>query len=236
VQNAADDGKRGASMKKVLLTEDLKNLMSKKSSFLDRADIKVFAASTNGELLKTHREIRADLIVSELDLPGVKSEKIFGLIRQNTELRAVSVIIVCADTLANRERCKRCGANEVFPLPVDTPELHLKMQQLLNIAPRMFYRVGLAVAIQGKFKDRPLPFWTENISASGILIRAQEPLSRGEGIFFSFFLPEGTHVSGYGEIARVGRTADARGAFLYGIKFTNVAPDVISAIEAAIRK
>ena len=223
-------------MKKVLLTEDLKSLLLKKSSFLDRADIKVFTAGTNGELLKTHREVKADLIVTELELPGVRSEEIFGLIRKSKELREVSIIIVCADTLANRERCKRCGANEVFPVPVDTAGLHLKMQQLLNIAPRMFYRVGLAVAIQGKFKDRPLPFWTENISRSGILIRAEEPLSRGDGIFFSFFLPDGTHVSGYGEIARAGRTADARGAFLYGIKFTNVAPDVISAIEAAVKK
>ena len=223
-------------MKKVLLTEDLKSLLLKKSSFLDRADIKVFTAATNGELLKNHREVKADLIVTELDLPGVRSEEIFSLIRKSSELRQVSVIIVCTDTLANRERCKLCGANEVFPLPVDTTELHLKMQQLLNIAPRMFYRVGLAVAIQGRFKDRPLPFWTENISTTGILIRAEEPLSRGDGIFFSFFLPDGTHASGYGEIARVSSLTLGRGSFLYGIKFTNVAPDVTAAIEAAIKK
>ena len=119
-------------------------------------------------------------------------------------------------------------------MPVDTAILTLKAHQFLNVLPRKLYRAPLAVGIQGRFKDKPHPFWTENISARGMLIRTEEPLAIGDGVFFSFFLPDGTHVSGYGEIARADQPAT--GAYHYGIKFTDVSPDDSAAIETAIQK
>ncbi len=223
-------------MKKVLLTKDVKKLIAGQNNFLNRSDITIATASTNAEVLKIHREEKVDLIVTQLETPGIESEKIFAIIRDNKELRGVSTIIICNDTLAHRERCKQCRANAVFTMPVDTALLLVKMQHLLNVAPRMNYRAALAVAIQGKFKNRPLPFWTENISASGMLIKAKEPLSKGEGIFFSFFLPDGTHVSGYGEITRINRPGLEQDSFLDGIKFTSIDPGVQSAIDAVIKK
>ena len=223
-------------MKKVLLTNDIKKLFIDQSNFLDRSDIAVFTASTNAEVLKVHRKENVDLIVSQLETPGINSEKVFETIRENEELRKVSAIIICKDTLAHRERCKLINANAVFTFPVDLALLFIKMQQLLNIAPRMYYRAALAVAIQGKFKDRPVPFWTENISASGMLIKSKEPLSKGDGIFFSFFLPDGTHVSGYGEITRVKRPGPEQDTYLDGIKFTNIDPSIQAAIETVIKK
>ncbi|HWR73604.1 MAG TPA: PilZ domain-containing protein [Nitrospirota bacterium] len=221
-------------MKKVLLAKGLQYLFMEKSSFLDRADIQVFIAASNGEMLKIHRKEAVDLIITELDMPGISSEDLFSTIRKWKELRGVSSIIICEDTLAHRERCKQCRANAVFPIPVDPAMLHLKVQQFLNVAPRMSYRTAIAVAISGKFKNRPVPFRTENISASGMLIAATEPLTKGDGIFFSFFLPHGEHVSGYGEIVRIERGAGEQKSFLYGVRFTNIEPAAKAAIDAVI--
>jgi hypothetical protein len=69
-----------------------------------------------------------------------------------------------------------------------------------------------------------------------MLIRSDEPLSQGDGVFFSFFLPNGTHVTGYGEITRVVPPATLHDVLLYGIRFTNIDPDVQSAIDAVINK
>lgn len=223
-------------MKKVLLARDLKKPIMEASSFLERAGVAIFTAATNDDILKVHKKEKVDLIVTKLELPGMKSEELFRLIRESAELKEVSVIIICKDTLAHRERVRQCNANAFFTMPVKPILLHLQMEQFLNIAPRKSYRAALAIAISGKFKNRPLPFRTENISASGLLIRAEEPLSKGDGIYFSFFLPKGTHVSGYGEIARVDKVPGAPEAFLYGIKFTDVDPDVKSLIEAAVNK
>lgn len=223
-------------MKKILITKNLYGLFAEQKSLLDREDIQVFTASTNDEVLKVHRKETADLIITELELPGIPTEDLFGTIRQWKELRAVSTIIICQDTLAHRERCKQCHANAVIPLPVDTTLLLVKMHQFLNVAPRMEYRAALAVGISGKYRDNPVPFHTENISASGMLIRAEEPLARGDGIFLSFFLPDGLHVSGYGEIVRIVRSPDDARAFLYGVRFTNIDPELKAAIERAVNK
>jgi CheY-like chemotaxis protein len=223
-------------MKKIIVAKELRNLLTEKNNFLERADIALFTVATNDEVLRTHRKENADLIITQLDMPGVRTEELFTIIRESEGLREVSTIIICKDTLAHRERCKRCNANAVFTFPVDAALLQIKVQQFLHIAPRKSYRAALAVAIQGKFKDTPLPFFTENISSRGMLFRSGEPLSKGDGIFFSFFLPDGTHVSGYGEIARVDKPATEPEAFLYGIKFTNIDPGVQLAIEAVVKK
>ena len=221
-------------MKIILIANDLKNNLTKRSSYLNNTGIKVYAATTNDELLSLHREVKANLIITHLDMRGINIVDLFKIIRSNKDLRDVSVIMICKGNLANRELCKQCGANAIITLPVDADLLNNKVRQLLNIAPRKNYRAALAVAIEGKFKDRPLPFWTENISSSGMLIKTEEPLSRDAGIFISFFLPDGTHVSGYGEITRVIPLEDEPG-FLYGVKFTSIDQDVKSAIKEAVK-
>jgi DNA-binding response OmpR family regulator len=223
-------------MKKILLAGELEKLFPGKGSFLERTDIEVFTAYTSDQMLKIHKKEGADLIVTELDLPGMKSEEFFETIRKSEDLRRVSTIIICDGTLVHRERSKKCRANAVFTEPVDTALLHTKVRQFLNVAPRRSYRATIAVAIQGKFKDRPQPFWTENISAKGMLIRSEEQLAKGDGIFFSFFLPNGTHVSGYGEISRAARVKPTPSLFHYGIRFTNIDPDSKAAIEEAVNK
>lgn len=223
-------------MKRIVMGENVKHFFGEKNSLFDRADIGVFTATTNEDILKLHEKMKANLIVTELDMPGIRSEVLFRTIREREELKQVSTIIICKDTLDHRERSKQCSANAVFTMPVDTALLRIKAQQFLQIAPRKRYRATLAIAIQGRFKNMPLPIWTVNISSSGMLIKADEPLAIGDAIFFSFFLPDGTHACGYGEIARVVSLAKALDIFHYGIRFTDVSPSVTAAIETTIRK
>jgi CheY-like chemotaxis protein len=223
------------TMKKIVLSKDLRRLFPEKGSFLDRGDLRVFSASTNDEVLRICRREEIDLIVTQIDMPGVKSEELFEFIRSDPKRRKASIIMVCNDTLVHRERCKNCRANAVITMPVDPAILHMKMQQFLNVAPRMMYRTALAVAIEGRFRDRPVPFHTENLSTSGMLIRAEEPLEKGSGVFLSFFLPDGRHIGGYGEIVRVERMQTTAEMYLYGIRFTNMDEECRSAIESVVK-
>jgi CheY-like chemotaxis protein len=222
-------------MKKVLLADDLKSLLTEKSSFLDRADFAVFTASTNEEMLKIHRKEKADLIVTRLDLPGIKSEDLFHIIRTNEDLRTVSTIIICSDTLDHRKRCRQCSANAVFTIPVDTRPAPPKVQQFLNIAPRKSYRAALAVAIQGKFKNRPLPL--------GRRISARRDADQGGGASFErrrdFFLILSLKERISADMAKLQGSfgwRPHRMPFCTGSNLTNVAPNVQSAIDEAIKK
>jgi CheY-like chemotaxis protein len=224
-------------MKKILIEDHLKQRYLTGSSFLDRGHIKVITAATNDEMLKVHRAEKVDLIVTQLDMPGTKIEKLFDIIRHDKELQGVPVIIICRDTPVNRERCKQCGINAIFTIPVDTALLHARMQEFLDIAPRKSYRVALTVAVEGKSKDRRFLYHTENISATGMLIKAgQDALAEGDLISLSFYLPDGTHVDAHGEIQRVLREPTAPDSRLYGIKFTDLGSPAREAIEAVVKK
>lgn len=223
-------------MKKVLIANRLESLCKGKKSFLDRADITIFTTATNDELLKVHQREKIDLIVTTLDLSGSRIEDIFDIIRNDRELRTVSTIIVCEDTYTHQSRGTQCGANIVLSLPVDSAELHTAMQRLLNVAPRQAYRVALNVAVEGKLKNRPFLCRTENISASGMLIRAEGTFAQDDRISFSFYLPDGTRVGAHGNISRIIKQGMEPDAVLYGIQFVDLAPDDKSAIEAFVRK
>lgn len=225
---------RPITKRKVLFAADLSALFLEKSSFFDRSDIILFAAQTTDDVLKLHDEEKLDLIVSHLSMKGTASEKLFGAIRMDDRLKDVSVIMICRDTSADRERCRQCSANAVFTVPVDIGLFQEKAQQLLNIAPRKSYRAIMAVGIQGKFRDKPQPFWTVNISESGMLIRSEEPLAKGDTLFFSFFLPKGAHAGGYGTISRVIQVTRVPSVYHYGVRFTEMDADTRAAIAASI--
>lgn len=221
-------------MKKILTAKDMQPLLVEENSFLNRGDIKILTAGTNDEILKLHREEKADLIVTKLDTPGIGSDEFCDILRQRPELREVVTVIICDDRVAEGEQPRQCGAGEVLVIPVDRALLHRKVQQALAVAPRWSYRVTLNVAVEGKLKNRPFLFRTENISATGTLIRAEEALAPGDRIALSFYLPDGTRVSAQGEIVRL--VSQGAGPGLYGIKFTDIAPGVKASIESFVEK
>jgi len=224
-------------MKKVLIASSLERLCRGERSFLDRTGIRILTAATTDEILRVHKLEKADLIATTLDLPGTGIEEIFDIIRKDRELKNVSTIIVCEDTVIHQSRGVRCGANTVLSFPIDTAKLHAGMQRLLNVAPRQAYRVALNVAVEGHFKSKPFLCRTENISASGMLIRAEQIFSQDDRIAFSFYLPDGTRVSAQGTILRVIKAGTASSSdVLYGIQFATLAPADKSAIEAFVRK
>jgi response regulator RpfG family c-di-GMP phosphodiesterase len=222
-------------MKKVLIAKDLQYLFMEKDTFLNREDIAIFTTETNDEALKLHIEERADLIVTKLDQPGLRSEEFFEIINQSRELREVLTAIICDNTFFHRERSKRCGAHAVFTTPIDVPMLHLKMRQFLDVAPRQSYRVALNVAVEGKFNNRPFLYRTENISATGMLIKAEDVFAQGDRLFLSFYLPEGARVNVRGEVVRIVKQGSAPDGCLFGIKFLDFAPSARATIATFIK-
>lgn len=226
------------TIKKVLIANDLISLYRKKDSFLDRAVIKVLTAASNDAFLKIHEKEKVDLIVTPLDMPGsINSEQLFEQIRQRQELRNVSIIIICEDTPDHRERSKKCGANAVFTKPVDIDLLQVKIRQLLNVAPRQSYREVLDIVnIEGKLGDRSFFGHVENISANGMLIKTEEIFSTGDQIYFSFFLPDDIQIRVRGQVVRLIRQSPEIHVSQYGIQFTDITPQMKSAIEMYVKE
>jgi len=223
-------------MKKIIIAADMYEALRKERSFLNRSDIKTFTAVTNEEVLAIHKAEKADLIVTGLDTPLMNGETLCSLIREDQDLSGVSMLIVCSNTPSDHERCLRCRANAFFSIPINNPVLLQEMYQLLQVSPRMSCRIPISMKIDGALRKMPFTAHIENISISGILFRTAAYLSEGDTITCTFSLPGSSRVTANAEIVRVVESKRKKEPHVYGVRFIDLSPESLSAIEAFFEK
>ena len=224
-------------MKKVIIAEDLIAIVEKDQSFFNRTDIRTISAATNEEILALHRTEKVDLIITNLDMPEMNAESLCAVIRNDDELRSVSIIIVCAETAASHERCIHCKANAFITTPVNHAVLLQEAYLLLHVTPRRSCRLDLKLKMEGKVKGKPFTGRTENISASGMLFRSAAIFFEGDSIKCSFSLPGPIRISASADIVRVLKNENKPSAkHLYGVMFSDISDDDISTINAFVEK
>jgi len=223
-------------MKKVLIAHDIHDLLESSNTFLSRTDFSVFVANTNDELLKIHRASPVDLIITEVDMPGMPAEELYSLIRDDADLRAVSVIMVCKNTQASIGQSSRCRANTVLLSPVHPVLLMAKAQQLLDIAGRETLRVLLNANVETLSKDESFYCRTRNVSATGMLIETDRPLAQGNRLTCVFYLPDARKIRASCKIIGAVERAPGDEDYQYGIMFTNLTPESQKLIADYVEK
>jgi len=121
-------------MKKILIAQDICRAIRRGDSFLERADVVVFTAATNDETLEIHRRERVQLIITDLDMPGMGSEQLCSLIRKDPELSSVLMLMICPRSVAAIEKSLRCDVNGLLVRPVEPALLLARTEQLLDAA------------------------------------------------------------------------------------------------------
>ncbi len=223
-------------MKKVLIAHDIHVLLEPNSAFLNRTDITVFTATTNDKALRTHLKERVNLIITQLDMPGMPSEQFCSLVREDENLRATSLIMVCENTPAAIEQSKRCRANAVLVRPVHPIVLMEKAQQLLDIAARKTLRVLLSAHVESQIGDESFFCRSRDISASGMLIEADKLLVAGARLSCVFYLPDATRIQVSGKIIRTVNPAPGNENYQYGLMFTDLSPEVKQQLDDFVEK
>ncbi len=223
-------------MKKILIAEPLRSFLDKEKNFLHRADVKMFFAATNDEMLSIHSAEKVNLIITQPEMAGMPTEQLFTEIRSNDALRKVSLIIVSSDRPGDRERAQQCSPNVILTLPLDAGELLKKARHLLDIPWRESYRVLLSVNIEGNSRDKAFFCRSENISATGLLLETDKNLLEGDRLICSFFLPESKQITATGEVVRAMKQTANSPTRQYGVKFDRLLPDARSAIESFVAK
>lgn len=221
-------------MKKIVIEESINAHLRKKNNFLDRADMRVFTATTTDEVLQIHRTVRVDLIIIPLDMPGITSEQLCSHLREDAEQGAVPVIMVCAHTRRAIEKSARCGADAIITRPIKPAQLLAQAKTLLNLSWRETYRVLLNVAVEGNVSNSRFVCNSLDISLDGMLIETDQIFNPGDRLSCSFFLPDMTQIQIAGEIVRTIQPVPGVVANWYGLHFLDVSPDVEKSLEAFI--
>ena len=218
-------------MKKIIAADTLKALLGESGDILSRDDVAFLWAEKAEEIVYLHKKEKADLIVADLEMPGMPVDRLCVLMRADENLRAVSVIMVCPDTEEAAERADFCGANAVMVTPVSPRQLFRRMSRLLNIADRDDMREIVKVDVDlGDGAD--LFFGVSvNISSSGMLIEAEKILRIGSRVICSFVLNHPVTVEA--EVVR--RAREAAGVDSYGLRFIEADARSRAVIDEFIR-
>jgi DNA-binding response OmpR family regulator len=224
-------------MKKLVITDEVMTIIANEKSFLSRKDVELFMVPTNDDVLEIHRVENADIIITTLNLSGMKSEDLCSAIRADEALRKVSIILLCSNSAADLERSNQCNANVVVTLPVEPAVLLEKVKQLIDIPLREAYRVLVGVKFEGTDKGMAFFGRSGDLSTSGMLIETEKVLEKGNSVACSFFLPGSPQIKTNGEIVRiVKQAAPGSKSIQYGVRFLSLTVEERSAIESFIEK
>jgi CheY-like chemotaxis protein len=223
-------------VKKVLIVDDTPQGILALRQILTQPYIAVLEANSGRQALEIHRRECVDLIVMDLNMPGMDGEQATRAIRADGTLRHVSILLFSEHARpATRERCLAAGANDFLPKPFRGMELLMRVGQLLDVAPRRDTKLLAHVEVHqhGALADRFVARIL-NLSTSGMLLDADVPLELGREVVIKFFVP-GSHAE-VRVAAKVVRRAEGQGSVRWGVRFVKVDEATRRTLDAYVHR
>jgi hypothetical protein len=215
-------------MKKIIFTDQIKQSIDL-DFFKVMSDFEMLTAYSNDDVLRIHRKVKAALIILGLYGSGVSARQFCDQIRADGELRSVSIILCCRDNGIELKEAAQCRVNAVMTLPLSAARLRGKVDELLSIPTRCIFDAQFSARTSGASRQ-PIDCRTENISTTGMLIKADTELRRGDMLQYTLNLaPVARPFAVHAEVVR-----NDQGR--YGVRFSRLDPAARRAIEVLVSR
>ncbi|MHA1731028.1 MAG: response regulator [Promethearchaeota archaeon] len=120
------------SGKKVLVVEDNPNNLQLFQIILKRLDVEVLTATDGEEALRTIKREKPDLVVLDIQIPGISGLDVLAEIRGTPDLEGILVIAVTAYAMqGDKEKILAAGANHYLSKPINTREFPKIVEKML---------------------------------------------------------------------------------------------------------
>jgi response regulator RpfG family c-di-GMP phosphodiesterase len=190
------------------------------------SDFEMLTAYSNADVLRIHRKEKAAVIITELYGSGMSAQQLCDHIRDDAKLREVSIIVCCRDNGIELARAAECRANAVLTLPLSRAVLRKKVHEFLSIPTRGRFHAQFSARTSGAPR-MAIDCSTENISLTGMLIKADTELRRGDLLQYSLDLAPARSFAMQAEVVR-----NDQGR--YGVRFSRLDPAARRAIEVLV--
>lgn len=176
--------------KKILLVDNVRSVLEREKSMLDRKDFQIFTATSGEEALSLHATEKMDAIIIDLRMPGIPGDEVCRRIRQDKDLKRVSIIMaVLSDSPKELALCKEAGANVCLQKPLRKDDVISALAKFLDVPKRQSFRILVRVKMDAVIGGEFFIANTVDISATGLLFECERQLSIGNIVEASFFLP-----------------------------------------------
>jgi CheY-like chemotaxis protein len=121
----------------ILVADDNEDILEMLSDFLKVGHFHVITTRSGKELLERVGEFRPDLILVDIQMPGMNGLETIHKIRAHPDAQVAAAPIIALTALAmpgDRERCLKAGANEYLSKPLQLVKLLTVIRAILHDA------------------------------------------------------------------------------------------------------
>ena len=117
--------------KRILLIDDAPQLLAAMQELLVQEGYEVVVCDTPQDAVDTARELQPNLIVLDVNMPGMNGWEVLEVLRLVEDTRRIPIVISSADysALQQREHFLRAKGVEVLYRPFDIDELFATVQR-----------------------------------------------------------------------------------------------------------
>ena len=118
----------------VLLVEDDREGRRLFANWLSQAGFRVLEAHNGFQALERALELQPDVVVTDLNIPGIDGFELTRRLRKDPRTRAVPILAVTgyAAFAADPNRAQRAGCDAVLPKPCSPDDLEMTIRSLIN--------------------------------------------------------------------------------------------------------
>jgi len=119
-------------MKKILLVDDSKTMLMSMEGVLKRAGFQTASASNGQEALQKLKTFKADLVITDLNMPGMDGITLIKEIKKLPGMRFKPVLMLTTESQqSKRQEAKAAGATGWLVKPVKPEELLAVVKQVV---------------------------------------------------------------------------------------------------------
>jgi two-component system, OmpR family, alkaline phosphatase synthesis response regulator PhoP len=119
--------------KKILIADDEDNIRRLVRLSLEDDGYELFEASDGSEALQKAREIKPDLIVLDVMMPGLIGYRVCEEVKRNRETAHAYVLFLSArDSKSSESACLDAGGDRLMSKPFDPDELSEVVKKILG--------------------------------------------------------------------------------------------------------
>ena len=176
----------------ILIADDAAMFRELGSLFLARTG-RVITAADGLTALETVQRERPDVVVADLDMPGLAGDALCRRIKEQPELRDTPVILLTTSELAeDRARAVRAGADDVVAKPITRIALIQAVNRFLRSQPlRGLSRIPVDTPVHIIREADDVWGTLRNLSRGGIFVESDIAMAPDTEVAIEFTLPEG---------------------------------------------
>ena len=214
----------------VVIADDDEKFLMYAAILLDRMDFDVLPAKTGSELIETVKVMCPDVVILDVDLPGMDGLTTLKTLKASADIPQVPVILVSQTAnIAIYEECREYGPCSYLMKPLLVEELHATLQvcQFRQTGGRKKLRAPFTENVLVHVNGQSMECHGVNLSEGGVYLRRSNPLPVGTRVEVVLPLLVGEPLSLAGKVIYTRGVEPGKFRIPPGmaIKFEGVGPD-----------